>query len=145
MKATSVVERLNAKLVARANGCIEWTGYTSPTGYGTISVKGKMIPTHRLVWELAGVTIPDGMKSLHRCDNPPCCNIDHLFLGTQADNVADMLAKGRWSNGRSEKTHCPAGHEYDEANTYKWRGSRHCKACGVLSHRRRAAQDKATK
>ncbi|MGH7024521.1 MAG: HNH endonuclease signature motif containing protein [Caulobacteraceae bacterium] len=50
---------------------------------------------HRLAWELANGPIPDGLLILHKCDNPVCCNPDHLFLGTAADNHADCAAKGR--------------------------------------------------
>lgn len=79
----------------KPNGCIEWTGYRSPKGYGEIKVDGKMVKTHRQAWMLSGGPIPPGMQVLHRCDNPPCVNPDHLFLGTNLDNVADRVEKGR--------------------------------------------------
>ena len=97
----TVAQRLTAKLVPAESGCIEWVGHRHRGGHGMIMVGSKregtkrMAYTHRVAWELAHGPIPVGMCVCHRCDNPPCCNPDHLFLGSQADNVADMIAKGR--------------------------------------------------
>lgn len=92
----SVGERLAVGLVRALNGCLEWTGATNPAGYGLINVDGKAVLTHRLAWTLANGPILDGLHVLHHCDNPPCGETEtHLFLGTDADNRADMAAKGR--------------------------------------------------
>jgi hypothetical protein len=91
--------------------CIEWTGARFRNGYGAKKVKGKMRRVHRLEWELKRGPIPEGICVLHRCDNPSCYNIDHLFLGTVQDNVDDMVAKGRQNyTGRPRGTHCLRGH-----------------------------------
>jgi len=65
-------------------------------GYGIINTpERKQFRVHRLVWLSVFGGIPEGLFVLHKCDNPPCCNPYHLFLGTQADNIRDMIEKGR--------------------------------------------------
>lgn len=95
--ANSLADRFGSK-VDKSGGpdaCWLWTGHRIPTGYGAIGVGKNTRSTHRLSWELANGPIPEGQHVLHRCDNPPCVNPNHLFLGTHADNVRDMHAKGR--------------------------------------------------
>ncbi len=85
------------KKLARAT-CHLWTARTNKSGYGTVNINGKMLLAHRVAWEIANGPIPASLWVLHNCpggDNPACCNPDHLWLGTHADNMADMVAKGR--------------------------------------------------
>lgn len=94
-------ERLRDR-VDRTGGpdaCWPYTSYCDPNGYGTLSNGKGIAYAHRLAYEAEYGPIPDGLFVLHHCDNPPCCNPKHHFLGTQADNVADMWKKGRGSYG----------------------------------------------
>jgi len=84
-----------------ATPCREWTASRDKNGYGRFRVSGVSALAHRVAWCLEHGAVPDGLCVLHRCDNPPCVNGEHLFLGTQADNNADMVAKGRQVAGIS--------------------------------------------
>jgi predicted XRE-type DNA-binding protein len=80
----------------RPNDCWEWQGTRMYKGYGHIAVRRKFYRAHRVAWVLHHrQRIPKGMFVCHTCDNPPCCNPAHLFLGTNVDNMQDMLSKGR--------------------------------------------------
>lgn len=81
----------------KSEECWEWQGPTNH-GYGYIRIDGPKRYMHRFSWELHNGEITDGLFVLHKCDNPSCVNPDHLFLGTQRDNVYDCIAKGRHVN-----------------------------------------------
>lgn len=116
--------------------CWEWIGAPGSGGYGQRRFEGKPTGAHRVSWIMENGPIPNGLWVLHKCDNPPCVRPDHLFLGTHVDNMVDMTAKGRHAELRV--THCPAGHEYDDANTYiRPQGKRRCQACHRIEQRAR--------
>lgn len=83
----------------KETGCIEWWGYRTPAGYGHLSIGNRRRIVSRLIWEVSIGTIPNGLHVLHKCDNPACVNIEHLFLGTPKDNALDKVSKGRASGG----------------------------------------------
>lgn len=79
-------------------GCRVWTRYCEWDGYGVLQYHKKPIKAHRLAWLLTYGPIPQGLEVCHTCDNPPCCEPTHLFLGTHAQNMQDAARKGRNSS-----------------------------------------------
>jgi hypothetical protein len=146
--------------VSKSPGCWEWTACKSPAGYGRFIVKDRSYPAHRIARWLATGEWPGELFTCHVCDNPGCCNPDHLFLGTPADNMRDMSRKGRAGAQRHPelftrniahasalaraKTHCIRGHEYSpETTRISPDGWRRCPVCERLWSRERNARRRA--
>jgi hypothetical protein len=87
-------QRFFARMIRTPDGCLVWTGSLTK-GYGQVKCDGKNQYTHRVAWRIANGPIPDGLLVLHHCDNPICCDVEHLFLGTDLDNHQDCVQKGR--------------------------------------------------
>lgn len=85
------------KYVNKTDSCWEWIGARRRDGYGRIRVGNFFEAAHRFSWELVYGDIPSDLCVLHRCDVRFCVNPDHLFLGTNRDNIDDMVKKGRWN------------------------------------------------
>ncbi len=121
--------------------CIEVNSARLPSGYGVSQIyiggKSYTVYAHRMAWELAHGPIPAGLFVCHACDNPPCINVEHLFLGTARRNSEDMKAKGRGAGRFTGMTHCIKGHDLKDARLY--RGKRYCRECDRLRPRRDAA------
>lgn len=86
------------------DGCWEWSG-AKTWGYGVVwdPFRRRMSRATRIVWQLAHGPIPPKFFACHRCDNPSCCRLSHLFLGTQTHNMADAVRKGRMTHGADIK------------------------------------------
>ena len=84
------------------DSCWEWQGSRHRQGYGTMGWKGKILKTHRVAYQISHGTLLSSDDVLHTCDNPPCCNPAHLFVGNHDTNMKDMKAKGRSGDHKGE-------------------------------------------
>jgi len=100
--------------------CWEWLGGKHRIGYGNFYINCTKYQAHRYAWILENGKIPDGLCVLHKCDNRGCCNPAHLFLGTQKDNIADMVAKGRHRGASNNKNNAKINSEKARIIRYWW-------------------------
>jgi hypothetical protein len=126
---STVIKRLYSKIIVTPNECWEWQGYRFPQGYGRYSMMGQVL-AHRVSFIVHKGPIFKNLCVLHKCDNPPCVNPDHLFMGTRDTNNKDRAAKGRSVTPNMNLTHCKRGHEFTKENTIiRGTGTRLCRTC----------------
>ncbi len=112
------MKRFEAKFTKKGtNQCWLWSAATVQNGYGQVRFKNKAYLAHRASYLLYTGNIPSGMKVCHSCDNRLCVNPNHLWLGTQKDNLHDMWSKKRGRGNNKVLTKCKKGHEFTEENT----------------------------
>jgi hypothetical protein len=129
--------------VGDPDACWPWSGGRDSMGYASTSLNDHTIRAHRLAYLIAYEDLPPLLR--HTCDNPMCCNPEHVIEGTQADNIADKVARNRQATGdrvkgypaqQRERDHCKWGHKYTPENTSVGsRGERVCRACGRRRNR----------
>lgn len=116
--------------------CWEWNVDSAHHKYGydmfeiKLDGKWKSKQAHRIAWLIFRGAIPDGLSVLHTCDNPPCVNPDHLYLGTHQDNMKDRAT--RKTHPLSKRTHCNQGHSFSGNNLYIGLEGRRCRRCRTL-------------
>jgi hypothetical protein len=108
-KLKSPEERYWGKVDKVDSGCWLWRGAVSSRGYGNFTVRRKQFGAHRYSYEMAHGPIPPGLIVCHTCDTPACVNPAHLFVGTDQDNVDDMMEKGRGNRNFKRPLTCECG------------------------------------
>lgn len=91
-----IVARFWSKVaVGKNNECWEWLGAKRHYGYGGLKVKGRVLRSNRIAWEIFNGKPLGDYQALHKCDNPACCNPRHIYAGTKSENMCDIFRRGR--------------------------------------------------
>src|SRR3990167_5188889 len=113
------------------NGCLDWIAAKNGAyGYGRFHLKKHAMLAHRVSWVISNGPIQPGLSVLHKCDRPSCVNPNHLFLGTQAENMADMISKGRIGR-RDGSGLCGENHPFAKINNKIVRKIREARSSGI--------------
>lgn len=129
--------------IRRTDGCWLWQGFRNHKGYGHFAIHGRDYKAHRVAFELATGRHPGRLLVCHSCDNPPCVNPAHLWLGTMSDNALDMHAKGRAPEIRTTPARCRKCGHHRTDDYVNSRGYRSCRNCVRLRDKMRFAASRA--
>lgn len=152
LRSFSFAERFWMRVaVGEPDVCWPWQSHRNKAGYGRAGngQRGRTTVAHRIAYALTFGELPDDQLVCHRCDNPPCCNPAHLFLGSHQENADDRERKGRNNirpavearvQKQRDRTTCVNGHPFDEINTYWHDGKRSCRTCRREAVRRSSAR-----
>ena len=132
---TTAKDRILNTIRVTEQGCWEWSSSKNKHGYGRFVCLGQSL-AHRVSYIVFHGPLFKNMFVLHKCDNPPCVNPDHLFIGTQTDNMKDCYNKGRNKVWNRNLTHCRKGHEFTPENTLYQQRGRWCRTCREENARR---------
>jgi len=148
LRPRPAIDRVLDKVVAGPNNCIVYVGGLNPHGYGSVVVGSRAdgsrrkAQVHRVVYEALVGPIPEGLELDHVCSRRNCVSPQHLEPVTRAENVRRSAERGRMGETNRSKTRCPAGHPYDDQNTYERpAGGRNCRECGRLGYHQRKPVD----
>lgn len=126
MRSALLTSTFAAAVKALGEGpCIEWPGSRKPTGYATWHRKGQPERLTRAVWEATDGPAPESQEVRHTCDNPPCIRRGHLVLGSHAQNMADMVQRGREARGERNGRSTLFDDDVDEIRRLKAEGWSH--------------------
>lgn len=116
--------------------CWLWTAYKTPRGYGQISLNGRLVRVHRILYEMCVGPVSEGLELDHLCRVPACCNPSHLEPVTHQVNLQRGIFPPRW------KTHCKRGHPLTDDNIYRRKLGHECRICAHAGNRQRRYRSK---
>jgi len=136
--------RFESKFSKLENGCWQWNAGTNSYGYGWFRFNKRPYLAHRfsLYFYRDDFDLNSEKLVLHKCNNPLCVNPDHLYVGSNHDNMNDLIRSGNFY--QKKKTHCPQGHEYNEVNTLRYNGWRRCAICHREKEEQRRKRNEIT-
>lgn len=139
-------EKFKSSVLVTPSGCWEWQKSRNARQYGVFCTNGTRFMAHRWSYAFHIGPVPSGYFVCHKCDNPPCVNPEHLFVGTHQDNMNDAKSKGRMSVPKPalRKEFCKRGHKLSGYNSFvnTASGRRQCRKCKSITYKEWAKKNK---